>query len=182
MKYLIVLICVWCLTLSIGNAQDVHKPDKPSSRVSVKVENGAEPDVYIDGKKYDYAILKLIDPAKIESINVVKDEQAMKKYNAPNGVILITSAHNTSTDSTMSIRYAKESSSGIDIDANNVRIRSSSGDEPIVIIDGQVSSKAKLDKLSPELIEKIDVLKGEKAIEEYNATGGVIIITTKKEK
>ena len=35
-------------------------------------------------------ILQTISPDDIESINVLKDEKAIEEYDAPNGVILVT--------------------------------------------------------------------------------------------
>lgn len=53
---------------------------------------------------------------------------------------------------------------------------------PLFYIDGKESSKEALDKLDPDTIDKMEVLKGDKAIEKYGdkAKGGVILITTKK--
>ncbi len=62
-----------------------------SSNVFVGLKDSLNPDIYIDGIKYDHKIVDLIDPDKIQSINVLKGEAAIKEYNAPNGVILITS-------------------------------------------------------------------------------------------
>lgn len=56
------------------------------------------------------------------------------------------------------------------------------GKYPVVIIDGKVSSREILAKLSPKYIDKIEVFKGEQAIEKYNAPDGAVIITTKKRK
>jgi len=53
---------------------------------------------------------------------------------------------------------------------------------PLFIIDGEESSKDALEKLDPNTIDKMEVLKGDKAVKKYgdNAKGGAIIITTKK--
>ena len=57
--------------------------------------------------------------------------------------------------------------------------------DPLIILDGkwitEKDSKAFLDNIDPESIEKIEVLKGESAIEKYGpeAKNGVIVITTK---
>ena len=59
------------------------------------------------------------------------------------------------------------------------------GDEkPIFIIDGKESTEENMKKLAPSDIESINVIKGEKALEEYGEKGknGVIQITTKKNK
>jgi len=41
-------------------------------------------------------------------------------------------------------------------------------------------NKKELQKLTPDKIEKMEVLKGKEALEKHNALNGVIIITTKK--
>ncbi|MFK5878902.1 MAG: M56 family metallopeptidase [Flavobacteriaceae bacterium] len=53
---------------------------------------------------------------------------------------------------------------------------------PLFIIDGKETSKEILEKLDANIIEKIEVLKSDKAVKKYGdkAKGGVIIITTKK--
>lgn len=186
MKYLIIYAGTWCLSVFTLHAQDIPVPDQHEQKqeiggVAVKVQDGAKPDVYIDGKKYDHSIIELLDPAKIKSINVIKGEKAKEEYNAPNGVIMITSTRETTSevndDTEFKIRTTPiESSEDFD---TKLRIRGG-GKDPLVIIDGKVSTKEQLNKLSPNQIEKIDVLKGEQAIKEHNAVNGVIIITTKK--
>lgn len=53
----------------------------------------------------------------------------------------------------------------------------------LFIIDGKKASRKKMEKLSPDEIESINVWKGEKAIEKYGqkAENGVVEITTKKQ-
>lgn len=54
----------------------------------------------------------------------------------------------------------------------------------LYFIDGKKSTKSELDKLNPNTIEKMEVLKGDKAIEKYGEKGksGVILITIKGKK
>jgi len=49
-----------------------------------------KPMVIVDGKVADRNVLDEIAPSNIEKMEVFKGEQAIKKYNAPNGVIIIT--------------------------------------------------------------------------------------------
>ena len=53
---------------------------------------------------------------------------------------------------------------------------------PLFYVDGKEASKDVLEKMNPDTIEKVEVLKGDKATEKYGdkAKGGVILITTKK--
>jgi TonB-dependent SusC/RagA subfamily outer membrane receptor len=69
-----------------------------------------------------------------------------------------------------------------------VRVRGvntiSGGSSPLIVIDGVVTPKIKLDDINPETIVSMEVLKGNAAITLYGekGTNGVIIIQTKKEK
>lgn len=168
MKKIILVACLVCLSISICQAQeteDTKNKTKKHEKLHVRLKDSLKPDVYIDGKKYDYTVLEWIDPNKIESISVVKDELALKDYNAPNGVLLIEIKRKTESDSSV------------------IRIRGTENtNEPVIIIDGKVSSKTGMDKISPDDIESISVIKGEEAIKKYNAPNGAIFITTKKKK
>jgi bla regulator protein BlaR1 len=65
---------------------------------------------------------------------------------------------------------------------DKVKIISKNGKDPIYIVDGNEISKEEMDDILPDNIEKVEVLKGEKATEKYGDKGknGVILITTKK--
>lgn len=152
-----VLITLFLLGISMAQ---IHAQDK----LGVDLKPESQPDVYIDGKKVDYYIFDLIDPSKIENINIIKDKKAAAAYNAPNGVILITTKKATQPTTI--------------VKKNEVTI--SDDKYPVVIIDGKIADRATLQKLSPDMIESIDVLKGEKAMEKYKSPNGVIIIKTKK--
>jgi len=157
MKLIITAICLISLSIVSVFAQEVK----------VDLKNDLNPDIYIDGKKYDYAIVELLDPAKIESINVIKGEAAINLYNAPHGAIIIKSK--------ASIKKVTET---IETKPQTIgRL----GD-PLIILDGEISSNQILSDISPEEIESIQIHKGQKAIDEYNAPDGVIIIKTKKKK
>lgn len=67
----------------------------------------------------------------------------------------------------------------------NIELKPSSGqkDNPLIVIDGVISSDINLKDINPNNILSINVLKGEKAIAKYAEKGanGVIEITTKKQ-
>ncbi len=139
-----------------GFAQKKNKSD-----LHVEVKEGKKPLIYVNGKKFDFS-MDILDQSKIESVNVLKGDEAKALYNTSNGVILITTKVNN-----------KVSFSVKDERSKNLK-------KPVIIINGKVSSQAALDKLEAQQIEKMEVIKGEKAIEKHNAPNGVIIITTKK--
>lgn len=130
----------------------------------VKVNDDKKPLIIVDGKKFEFPV-ELIDQSQIESMHILKGEQAKSTYNAPNGVIIINTKQYKPinwSDKTQKEKLIKDSKK-----------------EPLVIIDGKVSNKKALDGLVPKNIQKMEVLKGEKAIKKYNSPNGVIIITTK---
>ena len=162
MQKLILIVCVSLLSISLVQAQDKKAGSQKKESIHVEVKEGVQPDIYVDGKKFDFP-MELLDKDKIKSINVIKGEKAMKEYNSKNGVILITTKK--SGKKVTKLDFKKET--------NKI---------PMVIIDGKKSSRATLDKLSPDDIERIDVVKGEQAMKKYKAPNGVVIIFTKKGK
>ena len=162
MKKIAFTIALVLFTISLTQAQ---KKEEKKEKIYVKLKDGVDPIIYVDGKKFDFP-MELIDQRKIASVFVVKGKEAIKKYNAPNGVVLIkTKASNKTEISEIKL-------------TDDTKIGGKNG--PVVIIDGKVTDKKTLDKLTPDIIEKMEVIKGEKALKKYNAPNGVIIITTKK--
>jgi hypothetical protein len=168
MKKLLFITIVLLFSISLINAQETESKKKVKElkeKLYVKLKDGAKPDVYVDGKKFDFPI-ELIDQNKIKAVFAIKGDQAKKEYNSLNGVILITT------------KTAEKS------DVSEIRIRNNDfakGEKrPMIIINGIVSNKKDLDELKPDQIEKMEVLKGEKALEKYKSPNGVIIITIKK--
>lgn len=159
----IMLLC----SLSTVQAQKKEEKKTNKENLLVKLQKGVKPVIYVDGQIFDFP-MELIDQSKIASVMVVKKQEALKKYNAPNGVILIQ------TKEAASINF-----SDIKLKEDQ-KVGGKNG--PKVIIDGKVSDKKTLDALTPNKIEKMEIFKGEKAIKKYNAPNGVIVITTKKKK
>ncbi|HKK42242.1 MAG TPA: M56 family metallopeptidase [Bacteroidales bacterium] len=122
--------------------------------------------IIIDGKKTDIDV-SLLDPQKIESVSVLKGEQAKDAYGREgrNGVIFITTKKPTGTVSVFPEKFP------------------SGPDAPLLVIDGKVSDKG-IDSLSPDDIFSLNVLKGKSAMDKYGDAGknGVVEITTKGAK
>ena len=156
MKKILLLSCIFFLLTSILLAQE---------KLELKIKDGPKPMLYIDGVKYDHAILDLLDQNKIASITILKDEKSLKEYNAPHGVILVTT---------------KDGSKNlIEINDSEIRIRKVDK-EPVIIVNGKVSNSDAVSKMSADDIESIDVIKGKAAIEKYDAPNGAVIITMKE--
>jgi N-acetylmuramoyl-L-alanine amidase len=64
--------------------------------------------------------------------------------------------------------------------SDSIKVRES-GKNPLIILDGVVQPNAEINKINPNSIERIDVLKNESATKAYGDAGknGVIIITSK---
>tara|TARA_Y100001972_G_C7653409_1_gene328753 strand:- start:358 stop:840 length:483 start_codon:yes stop_codon:yes gene_type:complete len=160
MKKLIILsICFISVLATSGQAPDLDI----EKQLNIILKESAQPDVYIDGKKYHYDILPILDNNKIKSMTVVKntaelkDDDPFKKYNAPNGLILIETKK------------------------TSFEIRSLDGSkDPLIIVDGKVMEKSTLKDINPDNIKSIDVIKDGTAIKEYNAPNGVVIIKLKE--
>jgi hypothetical protein len=165
MKKLLFPIIIMFFSISQVQAQKIEVKKDLKEKLYVKLKDGVKPIIYVNGKVFDFP-MELIDQSKITAVNVVKNEDALKKYNAPNGIVFIQTKEFDSTDI-----------SEIKI-TDDKKIGGKKG--PKVIIDGKVSDQKALKKLIPEDIEKMEVVKGEEAIKKYNAPNGVIIITTKK--
>jgi len=151
---------------SLATIQAQKQDDSTHEKILVKLKEGATPTIYVDGKIFDFP-MELIDQSQIESMFVLKGQDAIAKYNAPNGVVLIK----TKGANPLDFSYVK---------AGEHLKEMANKNDPKIIIDGKVADKKTLDTLSPNTIDKVEVIKGEKAIKQYNAPNGVIIITTKK--
>ena len=180
MKKIILVLCLSILSVLSGIAQNEQQTSKKKIVIDVKENSEQSPVILIDGKQYDSDILDLIDPAKIDNINVIKDKDSLDKYNAPNGIIKIT---------TKKALSEKES----DGELKRIKIRENySNAEPLIIVDGKICPNDTLKNMAPGDINAIDVLKNESALEKYEGLkelmalgkykveNGVIIVTTKK--
>ena len=67
-------------------------------------------------------------------------------------------------------------------DEDHIFISNDGDKKPLIYIDGKKSNSRKMEKLGGNAIEKVEVIKGDQAIEKYGekAKDGVILITTKK--
>jgi TonB family protein len=130
-------------------------PPPPASGIDQK--DGEKPLIIIDGKLSDVDINK-IDPATISSMNVLKDKSPTEK---------------PATD-----KYGAKGKNGV------IEI-TTKGDmaKALIVIDGVINDKKALDKIKPEDIKSMNVLKNENAVQRYGDKGkdGVIEVTTFKE-
>ncbi len=146
------------MTESQQSARDSIKiRDKKTERftmTNIPISEGqskSRPLIIVDNKKVED--INTVSPDDIESVNVLKGEDAINAYgeDGKNGVIRIVSKKN-------------------DIS------------EAMIIIDGEIADQESLKSIKPDNIEKIEILKGISATKIYGekAKNGAIMITTKK--
>jgi len=167
------------LILSISHAQveetESSNNNEKQKSLTLKLKDGVQPLVYIDGKIYDADVVELLDQSKIASIDVIKGERAITEFNSPNGVVIIKSMSALQTDKAKNAEHPSQP---------EIKVRSKTRDdlEPVIIINGEVSDEVTLSKFKPEEIESINVLKGRAAVEKYDAPNGAVIVKTKGKK
>jgi N-acetylmuramoyl-L-alanine amidase len=131
-----------------------------------------QPLYILNGKTITAEQAKAIDANTIESVNVLKGEDAVKQYGdkGKNGVVVITLKSANSSPSTNSIKPK---------DADAVK----EAEKALKVIDGKIVTNEELQKLDANSIYSISVLKDEATVKEYGEKGknGVIEITTKKQ-
>ena len=151
-----------------GKIKEVEVIVKDGKHKIHKSKNGKN--VYIikkDGKEYS-----IDNEDEVEDVKIYKDKDGnvIKKE-----VVIIRESENTWTDEDETVIKLGDNKSSLFI--------STDGDEkPLIIIDGKQVSYDKLNSVSPNNIESVNVLKGETSLKTYGEKGenGVIIIKTKK--
>jgi len=180
--YLLPLVC---LGLSL-QAQTVFVPaDKGSVKVRVTQE-GAAPLCILrqasgEEKEISQEELGAIDPATIDSMEVLKDTESTAKYGdkAANGVVVVKLR-----ESDASLQYDTPSGAA---PAPAVRLRYTDSNQNVLIIlreawgEEKEISKSELDKLDPGRIASMQMLKDEAAFKKYGdkAANGVIVVNLK---
>jgi TonB-dependent SusC/RagA subfamily outer membrane receptor len=177
--------------------------------VAFRSPDGKNPLFVVDGKVID-GDLSSIDPNSIESITVLKNAEAAKKYGveAKEGIVEITLKKGETGNTSGSITQVKVLGYGdqkANLSGSNSEVTvigygvpkngdslqkamisigpNHNGTSPIFIVDGiETSMNIRNITISPDRIDNMTVLKGESATKLYGekAKNGVILITTKK--
>ena len=175
MKKLLFTIIPLCLITVMTLAQEANTevdPKDKTQKTIVEIKEGENPDIYIDGKKYDRHILDLLDPERIESVSIIKGEKAKEKYDAEAVILVKTKIK--------SYLIPQKDNLGAN-DNKGIYIRNYHGSpNPIIFIDGKLVDQETLAILNPDSIQSISVLKDETALKKYGTRSGVILIKTKK--
>ncbi|WP_405576469.1 M56 family metallopeptidase [Winogradskyella sp. Asnod2-B02-A] len=148
----------------------LHQPQVGYKVISNYTKKDPEPLIIVDGKEASHDMLKSLNANLIESMTVLKDKSAIKKYGdkGKNGVIIMT----TKADKTVAITYKN----------TNSEIHFSNEDNLLYILDGKEISKSDLQKVySKETVSSLKVLKEKEAKEKYGEKGanGVVEVISK---
>jgi len=181
------------------------KKDDPTSQ-TIKVQSnsplkfgsadgfGNQPLIFVDGVVAKDQNVNNIPPETIESVSVLKDESATKVYGdkGKNGVILIkTKRGAAATQNTpIDVKVTGYANNQNENTSTNTGVKiwstgtSETGSKPLIVLDGVIAEDQNLDKIDPETIQSISVIKDETSTKKYGEKGknGVVEITLKKEK
>ncbi len=173
-----------------------------SATVTIMDTTGKTPLYYVDGKEISEEEMKKIEADKMESIDVLKDSSAIKKYGekGKSGVVEIKMKKaNALQDETNDQFYRETATKNITllkvVKKNDTVPKNSSNsdksigmklnptDSSLIVVDGKIMpNRNELDMLlPPDDIISMTVLKGESALRKYGEKGshGVVEITTK---
>lgn len=153
--------------------------DKVSEEIQLSIENTELPSYVIDGKVSHLSgrdELEKIDPDKIQSISVIKGDEAIEAYGelGKNGVIEVTTINHNDLSKVKLIGEASSTKNKKDT-------------LPLLVLDGRKLNETSFETLDidPSDIESVTVYKREKAIEKYGKKWekrGVVEIITKRPK
>lgn len=191
-----------CAT-ELPTAAAIDEMDATQARVEaeragilVAAESNAAPLFVVDGVIVEEQLARKVRADDISSIEVVKATAALRAYGerGANGVVSIATRSPGSVASLSRVKVPLgEPVTG---EGSEARVRETAGGvmrlrapadagagDPLIVIDGViVSGKVSLNSVSPESIERIEILKGAAAQNLYGherAANGVIRITTK---
>ncbi|MBI2282243.1 MAG: TonB-dependent receptor plug domain-containing protein [Bacteroidetes bacterium] len=147
-----------------------------------------QPLVILDGRKIDHDSIASINPAQIQSVNVLKNGSATALYgeDGRNGVILITSKTGlmleTPTASGLVANNLSQKINSRKLGVTKVTVRAHTDSLPkdvLILVDGV---KGSLASVQPEDIAAVNVHKDSASISRYGdeARNGVVEIVTKR--
>ncbi len=164
---------------------------KINGEPSFQIEPGKEPLVIYAGLEISQEQMNQIDPANIESVEVLKGENAIAMYGekGKNGVIKITPKAPIHTQQKNASQDPKEivvvgySTKAKNQPTNpNITVRTKDGEgQPLYVLNGKVISIEEASNILSSGVESIHVLKDKTATDKYGDKGknGVIEIFTK---
>lgn len=148
--------------------------DKPENSNSIFLINGnynpslKDVILLVNGQEVSPEIFRAIDPQRIQSVTVLKDQAALAKYTT-----------DKSKTGIIQVKLKKEDQAS-DINIPTIRFDSQTS-KSLVIIDGKAADATAVQALSPSQIKSIKVLKGQQAVDLFGeaAKNGAICVSTR---
>ena len=149
-------------------------PDKPENSNSIFLINGSynsslkDVILLVNGQEVSPEIFRAIDPQRIQSVTVLKDQASLAKYTT-----------DKSKTGIIQVKLKKEEQAS-DINIPTIRFDSQTS-KSLVIIDGKAADATAVQALSPSQIKSIKVLKGQQAVDLFGeaAKNGAICVSTR---
>ena len=148
--------------------------DKPENSNSIFLINGSynsslkDVILLVNGQEVSPEIFRAIDPQRIQSVTVLKDQASLAKYTT-----------DKSKTGIIQVKLKKEEQAS-DINIPTIRFDSQPS-KSLVIIDGKAADATAVQALSPSQIKSIKVLKGQQAVDLFGeaAKNGAICVSTR---
>mgnify|MGYP000745038429 CR=1 FL=1 len=148
--------------------------DKPENSNSIFLKNGSynsslkDVILLVNGQEVSPEIFRAIDPQRIQSVTVLKDQASLAKYTT-----------DKSKTGIIQVKLKKEDQAS-DINIPTIRFDSQTP-KSLVIIDGKAADATAVQALSPSQIKSIKVLKGQQAVDLFGeaAKNGAICVSTR---
>ena len=148
--------------------------DKPENSNSIFLKNGSynsslkDVILLVNGQEVSPEIFRAIDPQRIQSVTVLKDQASLAKYTT-----------DKSKTGIIQVKLKKEEQAS-DINIPTIRFDSQTS-KTLVIIDGEAADATAVQALSPSQIKSIKVLKGQQAVDLFGeaAKNGAICVSTR---
>ena len=148
--------------------------DKPENSNSIFLKNGSynsslkDVILLVNEQEVSPEIFRAIDPQRIQSVTVLKDQASLAKYTT-----------DKSKTGIIQVKLKKEEQAS-DINIPTIRFDSQTS-KALVIIDGKAADATAVQTLSPSQIKSIKVLKGQQAVDLFGeaAKNGAICVSTR---
>ena len=148
--------------------------DKPENSNSIFLKNGSynsslkDVILLVNEQEVSPEIFRAIDPQRIQSVTVLKDQASLAKYTT-----------DKSKTGIIQVKLKKEDQAS-DINIPTIRFDSQPS-KSLVIIDGKAADATAVQALSPSQIKSIKVLKGQQAVDLFGeaAKNGAICVSTR---
>ena len=148
--------------------------DKPENNNSIFLKNGSynsslkDVILLVNEQEVSPEIFRAIDPQRIQSVTVLKDQASLAKYTT-----------DKSKTGIIQVKLKKEDQAS-DINIPTIRFDSQPS-KALVIIDGKAADATAVQALSPSQIKSIKVLKGQQAVDLFGeaAKNGAICVSTR---